>query len=527
MTSALELAKMGHSVILLEAGGKDRAGKSQDLYRGEVVDPERHLSLESDRYRQLGGTTGVWGGRCIPFDPVDFEKRDFVPHSGWPITRTDLDPYFVKANKYCQCGRSDFDSTTSLPDSSKDMIPGFKDGDVETHSIERWSPPTNFGKEYREDLKKSDNIRVLMYAVCVGLDMNEDGTSVAALDVATPSGSSKRFRIEAGRVILSGGGLETTRLLLASDKRNAGGIGNHSDWLGRGYQCHISGIIAKVRFQDDANIVYGYEVDPDGVYCRRRLTISDEAQKRDGLLNIHILLDRPLVGDPEHGNAILSMTFLAKALAQKARTRSSGGGKYSLYWRHALNVLSGAPEVLSFLPQWCRKRFVHGRRVPSLLLRSPNNTYHLYYHTEQIPNRDSRVSLSDEKDVLGMRMLKVDYRIADADVESILKTHELIKREFSSQGCGELSFLEDNPREEIRNHCAVLGHHIGTTRMSEDPSEGVVDPDCKVHGISNLYIASSSVFPTSSQANPTLTIVAMALRLTEHIGHPLAESTSL
>jgi len=514
ITLALELEKTGKRIILLEAGGMNRSGKSQDLYRGYLADQNHHVPLHSDRYRQLGGTTAIWGGRSIPFESIDFETRAYVPYSGWPITRRDLDPYYQNAHDYCECGQFVYDSDVALSHTTKEMITGLVDDKIITTNIERWSPPTHFGKAYRKRLKHASNVHVYLNAICTNIDVTADGKEVAKLEVRTFRGN--KFFIIPRDVILSGGGLEVTRLLLASNKEHKDGIGNHSKWLGRGYMCHINGIAARVKFNDKVKIIFGYEVDQEGVYCRRRILISEKTQRELEILNIHFLLDRPLMDDPSHRSGILSLGYFAKKIGQKRVQLQHSEGKYTLYWRHLYNILSGSPEIFTVLPNWFRKRFIHGRRIPSLLTESKSNSYYLYYHSEQIPNENSRVMLSDSRDYFGVPRLLLDYRISDADVKSIHHAHQIIDEELRKNGVGYLIYESNDPRKLIRTHQATLGHHIGTTRMADDPSKGVVDKNCKVHGISNLYISSSSTFPTCSQANPTLTIVAMAIRLADH-----------
>ena len=514
ITLALELARASVSVVLVEAGGAKSSGKSRKLYAGAVDDLDRHLRPDQDRHRQLGGTSTMWGGRCMPFDACDFEDRPHVPLTGWPIGRTDLDPYYERAHGWCECGDFVYDRQRALPGSDEETISGFTDGTICTSTVERWSPPTDFGKTYRAEIEGAESLRVLLNGVVVEIEAESDATRVRHVEVATFAGT--RFRIAAKSIVLAGGGLEVTRLLLASDGVCAGGIGNQSDWLGRAYMCHLHGVVSRIRFEPSRNIVFGYEVDPDGVFCRRRLTISPEAQREHGLLNAYFLLDRPLLGDPDHGDAVLSLAFLAKRLAQK-QSRDQIGGKAGLYWRHIRNILLGSPQVVSFLPRFGRRRFMHDRRVPSLLVRPKSSSYNLYYHSEQVPSPDSRITLGNERDELGTPRLRIDYRITDQDVESVHESHLVIGRELERQGCGTLTFERDDPRQHIRENRAVLGHHIGTTRMSRDPGDGVVDPDCRVHGMANLFVVSASVFPTSSQAHPTLTIVALAVRLADHL----------
>ncbi len=523
---ALELAKASVSVLLLEAGGLNRSGKSQRLYVGTVNDPDRHMPPDKDRYRQLGGTTSLWGGRCMPLDGLDFAQRDFVPYSGWPLTRADLDPFYQRAQDYCECGPFAYGRAGVLPDTSPDMFAGFDDRDLTTTTLERWSPPTNFGKAYRGNLETSKTIKVLLNAVATEISVSSDGGAVSEVMIKTARDNERR--VTARAIVLAGGGLENTRLLLTSNKVHAAGLGNSSGWLGRGYMCHLNGVISRLRLKPGCQVVFGYETDEQGIYCRRRLWISEDAQRRLGLLNMYGLLDRPLIGDPEHGNAVLSLAFLAKRALQRAATgslgmSSIGKGKYALYGKHLRNILLGSPEFMTYLPKFSRQRFLQDRRLPSITVKPKNNTYYLYFHSEQAPNPDSRVLLKNERDEFGVPRLHIDFRVSELDVESVYRSHLLIGEELEREDIGTLNFEREDPRAHIRECRATLGHHIGTTRMALKASEGVVNKNCRVNGVANLFIAGSSVFPTCGQAHPTLTIVALAIRLASHLRDNLGD----
>ncbi|MBK1703170.1 FAD-dependent oxidoreductase [Halochromatium glycolicum] len=518
ITLALELGESGRSVIVLEAGGRNHAGKSLDLYRGELVDPAYHLPTQKARYRQLGGTSALWGGRCVPYDAIDFEQRDYVRDSGWPIDRSDLDPYYRRAHVYCECGEFDYEATSALE--GGELVEGLHDPDVSTDTIERWGPPTRFGKRYASQLQRLRNLRVLLNAACHHLRVAQTGGHIEALEVATLSGTT--FEIRASRTVLAGGCLESTRLLLSSNARDGANLGEDSPWLGRGYMCHLNGVIARARFKPDVRVKFGYEIDRHGVYCRRRFWIPAAVQRRFRLLNSYFTLDRPLLEDADHRSSIMSLAFIVKTLAGKLESSdSTRSGKYELYWKHLRNVLAGSPEMLSVLPSWSRSRFLQERRMPSLLVKPKNNLFHIYFHAEQVPDMSSRIALSEERDALGQPRLMVDFRITDMDVDSLRRSHELLDTAFRKSGVGELEYNSDDVDDEIRAQKATLGHHIGSLRMAENSRQGVVDPECRVFGTANLYVASSAVFPTSSQANPTLTIVALAIRLADHLkGQP-------
>jgi choline dehydrogenase-like flavoprotein len=524
ITVALELARSGVKVILVEAGGRKWNARCQDSYKGTVLNPDMHAPLDAYRHRRLGGTSTVWGGCCLPYDNIDFEYRDYVPHSGWPITAKDLEPYYRRAHQYCDCGEFTYQVREALPGAAANMIPGLPDGEVVTSVLERFSVPTNFGSAYFADLKNTPNIHVILEANCLSIDVAQDGERVSQLELASPR--KNQFRVQGKAFVLAAGGLEVTRLLLASNKVHQNGIGNHSGWLGRCYMSHISGQIAEIKILGDPGAVaYGYELDSEGVYCRRRFCISEQAQRELRLLNIALMLSHPPINDPLHGDGVLSLIFFAKLIRaigakippEYSKALTMVKTPRNVYWAHMKNVLRDIPRIAMVMPEFSYKRFVPKRKMPSLVLKSKANTYGMQYCAEQAPNPDSRVCLSNERDAFGMPRLLVDFQISDIDVESVYRAHTLIDQELRKYGCGYLVFNASDGVADIRNDVGIGSHHIGTTRMCDEASQGVVDLNCRVHGVRNLFIASSSVFPTSSQANPTLTIVAIAARVADHL----------
>lgn len=521
---AQELGQAGIDVILLEAGGLKGPGPSQTLYRGTTEVPRFHLPPDRDRTRGLGGSSAMWGGRCMPYDPVDFEPRPHVPHSGWPFGRDTLDPFYRRAAAYADCGGWSWDAATAGMEER--LVSGFESAALQTETLERWSPPTHFGRSLGPGLLASDNVRVITGAVAVGLERGAEGARVDRVVVKSVRGR-RGFSVAARQVVLAGGGMETTRLLLSTGGAGSVALGDHSGWLGRGYMTHVGGVIARLRFAEGQRVIFGYEQDPDGIYVRRRFTFSAEAQHAHRLVNLYALLDRPLLEDADHDSAILSLAWLAKRMLQRQSRDDlpadpGGAGKLALYRRHLRNLVFGAPEVLSVLPRFGRDRFLSGRRVPSLLMASGDNSFYLYFHAEQSPDPDNRLTLDpDDRDALGMPRLRIAARLGEEDAAAILRAHDLIGAELRAAGVGDLEFLEpEDPMASLARCKATLGHHIGTTRMAADPGGGVVDSQARVHGCENLHIASASVLPTSSQAHPTLTILALALRLADHLRGP-------
>jgi choline dehydrogenase-like flavoprotein len=180
---------------------------------------------------------------------------------------------------------------------------------------------------------------------------------------------------------------------------------------------------------------------------------------------------------------------------------------------HVANVLKDMPNVLAHFPGFAANRFFAKRRIPSFVPRNNTGCYPIYYHVEQEANPDSRVTLSSEVDPLGIPKLRSEFRTTTGDLEHVMRVHEFLGDYFSATGVGRIEYLSAEPRRDVLAQFDMGdAHFIGTSRMGRDPADSVVDSECRVHGYDNLYIVSSSVFPSSGQANPTLTIVALALR---------------
>ncbi|WP_457940575.1 FAD-dependent oxidoreductase [Mesorhizobium sp. 10J20-29] len=520
LTLARTLAAEGVDVVLLEAGGDKKTNASQEFYRGELVDPVRHPHTHNYRVRALGGTSTIWGGRAIPLDPIDLEERPWVPGSGWPIAHAELGADYSMALKAAEAGVPAYAPADALPGEQEELAPGL-DGDYVRTTVERFSRPTNFWRRYGAELGRSESAKVFRNAPVTRIQLSGDGNSVEWLDVAGPDGA--RRRITARNYVLALGGLETTRLLLASNDVRRDGIGNDSGQLGRNYMSHLCETVGTVTFTGPPEgIAYDYAQDGDGIYLRRRLWLTDRAQREHGLLNTTFRTHLPEPGDPAHGDAVLSAMFLVKdmVLYEYSRKFVDKPVGWAGRARHVSNIVRQPLRLARFGTNWLRKRTFADRKLPSVVLGSAANRYALEFHAEQAPNPDSRLTLSAESDALGMPRLKVDWRITDLDIESLEKSYALLATELERTGTGRLDFDREKLRERAHRHGIVGGHHIGTTRMAADPRQGVVDTDLRVHGVGNLYVASSSVFPTSGQANPTLTILALTLRLARQLSHP-------
>jgi choline dehydrogenase-like flavoprotein len=518
---ALTLCGKGASVLLLEAGRRRKDPAAQALYEGETGS-DLHSPLHRFRTRGLGGSTQNWGGRCTPYDEHDFMRRAHVPHSGWPLSLQELRRHYEAANDWVEAGRFSYDARDAIPWVPA-MIKGFDSPVVSTHGMERFSCPTDFGKRYRKQLAGSPDVRVLLGAHCTGLRLAADGGQVRSMDVATLDGNA--FSVVPRFAVLAGGGLETARLLLCSDDVEPGGVGNHYDVVGRYYMSHIAASVGTLELSGDvAGVRHGYERAPDGVYCRRRLGIVPAEQNRHGLLNAVARLHFPRIPDPAHGSGVLSGLYLARSLISyeySQRLRGAETPAAATMARHVLNLARDPMDTAAFLGRTLVQRALARRKFPSVILRNRLNRFSLEVHGEQAPTASSRVQLADTRDALGMRKLRVDWRYGALDVESIGRTLDLAAGEFARTGVGRFTYQRETLEEDLMRHGAYGGHHIGTARMGNDPRTSVVNSDCRVHGVSNLYVAGSAAFPTSSQANPTLTVVALALRVAEHLSRRL------
>ena len=241
-------------------------------------------------------------------------------------------------------------------------------------------------------------------------------------------------------------------------------------------------------------------------------------------MNFRAILHYPDMSDPIHGNGILSAMYLAKSLLLLKQTSRIYYSKNldvsqlnATMGGHLQNILQDLGSLSSFAYKWIGERLLSRRQIPSVVLGSQSNTYTLHFDAEQSPNYNSRVMLGSDRDAFGLNRLKVDWRYTDEDIKSVIKSYQLIAQDLEATKAGKLEFSLEEMPDLIKQNLGVGSHHIGTTRMANNPTEGVVDSNCKVHGINNLYVASSSVFPTSSYANPTLTIIALALRLATHL----------
>jgi choline dehydrogenase-like flavoprotein len=513
ITAALELARAGLEVVLLEAGGRRAERDAQDPGRGLLEDGTDHDRLELVRQRRLGGTTAQWGGRCAPLQPIDFEARDWVAGSGWPISYETLLPFYERAHAYCDLGRFEYAGAQALPGAPP--LAGAEAGSgLEDDRLWRWSPPVNFWRRYRGELEAAPGLRLVHHANVLRLERGPVSGSVERAVVGSAPG--RGFEVGARAFVVAAGGLESARLLLVSE------LGNEHDLVGRFYMTHPVAEVGRVELADPAaaGAAGGFLTTRDGVYCRRMLRLGDAMQREHRLLNLAAALWYPEPGDPKHSDALLSTFALVRAAMARGRVDWKSTGIHSRYGqiedvpRHLSNVARGLPAVGGYGAIWARRRWLSRRTLPSFMTSPRSGVMRLRFDAEQSPDPANRVTLSPERDAYGVPRLSLAYRVSAGDRESIGRSLALIGAGLEKVGVGRTEL----PAAEQTVADVPLGdgtHQLGVTRMAHDPGHGVVDRDCRVFGAGNLFVASSSVFPTAGAVGPTLTIVALAIRIAD------------
>jgi choline dehydrogenase-like flavoprotein len=478
-------------IIVLESGGRRRSATTDHLNEGETVgmDP---ASLTAGRGRVLGGSTALWAGQCLPPEPATFQRRAWVPHSGWPFDDRGLEPLYRRAEALFQIEGEAYDERVwdafgvSIPPVDRRRL---------LHRFTVWCPKPHLGRLYRRPLSESPNVRVLLNATTTEVVTNPSGDRFESVRVSTPEG--KRASVRARACVLCGGAVENARLLLASKGVHGAGIGNRHDLVGRFFQDHPNSHCAIIVSGDVARLqdLYGL------LYRRRlrylpRLVLSQEVERAERVLSCAAY---PVFHFGERSGIEASRRVY----------RSLRRGRRPERLRRELTRI--ARDVPRLVPVGYR-RVAKGRSARS---RPAHVT--LQTHAEQAPNPDSRVTLSDRRDRLGEPLPKVDWRLTDLDRRTAQVMVRDVAAEFRRLGLGDVQAEPWLAGPDWTSRVLDSYHHMGTTRLGTDPKSSVVDPDGQVHGVAGLFVAGASVFPAAGYANPTLLIAALAIRLGDHL----------
>jgi choline dehydrogenase-like flavoprotein len=509
ITVAMELIDSGRDLCLLESGGLEPDEATQSLHEIDSIGyPVRENFMSRARY--FGGSCNIWAGRNMGLTDLDFEARPWVPDSGWPVSHAEVASLYPRASRLLGSPEpAQFKPQALQGRMSRAESALFGDG-LLTPTCSVWGRrPMRFGDVHRKALRAARNVRVVLNASATRISMNEAGTAIESVEARTLDG--RRTTVRARHFVLACGGLENARLLLVSRDRHSAGIGNQRDLVGRCFMDHPRAVFGKVHLAAGAGVplLRGRPL-PDGK-LQVGIGMDAELQRREGLLNHYVTFEEMTSGYVEAKYQSVIQT------AKVVMRRGHAGSR----WDFARKHLAEIPDMIYLLSP--KELMPHGAyrayvAVKDLAARRPKpRTYVAVYFCEQPPDRESRVALGDAKDHLGIPRLVLHWRIPESVRDSVLRMQQLLASRLEATGVGRLEAGEG----ELRFTDA--SHHMGTTRMGRTPADGVVNSDCRVHGVANLYLAGSSVFPTAGHANPTLTLVALSIRLAAHLRERMNE----
>jgi choline dehydrogenase-like flavoprotein len=502
---AMNFLNSSFNVVVLESGGLTYERRTQSLYRGRNVGL-RYEPLDLCRVRMFGGSTDRrgWAGWCKIFNEFEFEKRDWVQLSGWPISKQDLAPYYQKALGTVALPE-DLDKLAQKEAAGPDCLP-LGGGDCVNEPIPLSTLP-HLSEAWTEALRASQSLRIILHANVVGIDTDEVGRDVTSVRFSTLD--HRAFTIKPRLTVMAAGGIENARLMLGSNKTIKTGLGNTTGWVGRCFMDHPRYAWGQIAASPDVNQLLRYNpthgagqrrygVPPPGArpLFGFGISLSDEAQRRERVLGSRSwILPVAPQGEAAGGRELRELVLWA--------TRGRLPSDFLLRGR----------KVLGDIPNAVAASIAHLRSIA-------NHTTHWQFLTilEPEPNPDSRVLLDDARDQFGLPRVKLDWRLTPLAEHTLETTKKIIIRDLQSIGvqCAIVGGGGTRANQKFEDPRWVW-HHMGTTRMSADPRQGVVDANCKVHGMRNLYVAGSSVFPTCSNDMPTLTLMALAHRLADHL----------
>ena len=504
-------------LCIVESGGMAGEREIQDLYDCASVGPTA-LDAYNSRMRVFGGSCKLWGGGCIPLDRSDLLKRDWVPDSGWPISHTELEHYYDKVRAFCRMDPHRIVDGVFSTESPLAPLPLDENKLINQRFV---SIPVKFGDTYRTELERAPNITVLLHANLLELQARADGGSIEGARIGTLEG--RRGTVLARHYVLACGGIENARLLLLSNSVMPRGLGNQNDLVGRYFMDHPCGNLGKLftdsthqvmqpynraHGEGDAPLFMEIGLSPHAQRARRMLNartrpFAVEAPLPGGihaLRSLRAALRKPVVDEERRMVQQLQQAMLHRGMTNGTAAAAPSENIASLLLRVGLGINDIARA-------WVRKRADRPTVCTSHL--------DLMGYFEQAPNPLSRVTLGDDLDALGQRKARVDWRFTALDRHTFRAAATVFGEEVARVCNGRFEpnpWLADDSQPAQVNGTA---HHMGTTRMADDPREGVVDRHCRVHGIDNLHVAGSSVFPTGGWAFPTFTIVALSQRLAE------------
>jgi choline dehydrogenase-like flavoprotein len=485
---AVEFARKGKKVLLLEGGGALREDSSQAIYDSEIAGLP-HRGIHTGRIRVKGGTTVRWGGQILELDALDFTPRPGIPESGWPFPKTELTSYYERALELeglAKVERSDEAVWRDLG------LPFTQFEGLEAY-LSRWCPEPNFARLHHKTLTTHPNINLWLHSSVVEMmtETNE-GETVTGLRCRTLTGTEAIFR---GRhYIFTLGGIESSRFFL--QPRPGGLPWNRSGLLGQHFQDHIDCNAALIEPHDlaafhdtfDPIVAHGFKYLP-------KLRLPPHLQAELGTLTI---------------GSTMSFEDTGKVRMQAKHTiRNLMRGRFSDVTR--ANLTHTAKHVPMLFRQAWRYYVQHRAYAP------PTVRILLRIHCEQEPTSRSSITLTDQRDPLGLLRIRFDWQISERELETIRQYVLVAQRSLAGVAriIPDKDLMSGSPNFLTR--CDDSNHHMGGMRMSTSDATGVVDTNLRLYGLSNVYICSSAVFPCSGFSNPTHTVLALALRLSDHL----------
>jgi choline dehydrogenase-like flavoprotein len=511
ITLALQFIGAGLKVALIESGGMAPDPASQALAEGDSVGA-RYSNLASCQLRFFGGNSNAWGGWFRALDGIDFVTRPWVEDSGWPFPAAELARHSRAVHALCEVPDDDYalDAVARLGDEGARLLP-FDERKLRS-VLYRFSPPTRLGQKYRAAIERADNVTGFTGAHALKLGANWNARAVERVELGTLAGA--RLSLRARHFVLAAGGIENARLLLLSNDVAAGGLGNAHGIVGRYFQDHP---------HTKRPLITGPSAFPFGLYglaYRGRglaagLSLAEEIQEREGLLNYKASIYPVVYGEDSEGWA----AFRTLALSLSRRWGTDPYDRFALPFKRRGVSARQFFKLLIEPHKAAAAALAHAFHLRSLVA-----GYVVESKPEQAPNPESRVLLGEARDPFGLPRARVDWRLTPLDRRTVVRAEALIDAELRRLGIGRLAPLAPGEDEAWPADFAGGWHQIGTTRAHRDPKRGVVDGDCRVHGMANLHIAGASVFPTGGAVSPSPTIIALALRLAEHLKRHAAAS---
>ncbi len=500
LTLATSLAQRGVRTLLLEAGGRSYSSRDQDLYLGEVGEGLAYNGLYDGRFRVLGGSTTQWAGQILELDDFVFEERSWVPGSGWPFRKSELAPYYKRA--------AELEGLTGAPKDAEEVwrLLGLQRpflGPDLLSEFSNFTLKTDFSALHRDTIENDPSLTVYLHANACELIIANDGTTVSGVRCRTFGGYEGTFR--ARNFVICVGGIESCRFLLQPRKDGSVAPWNRREMIGRHFQdhllCHVADIVEQNSTLPD---IYLDFVAVNGYRLQQKLKLPVETQQRLGTLDIGGFITYFTGGHDDMARAYETVRWIRTRRYEKlepARLAHLAANFHKLLWH----------------------KIPYSRSIQSIG-RSSRRTLKLNINCEQNPLSEGKITLSQTRDALGTFRAKVDWRTSEHELHSIRKYVDVVREMFQRNDLGRIVPIPSlyTDAGELVSTFRDSFHHLGGTRMATSEESGAVNPDLRLFGTKNAYVCSTSVFPSAGFANPTHTLIALALRLADHLQSGIA-----